>query len=160
MIPMNNIIGSDRLRGFEKTADAPYGTRLPQRGTEFAAGYDFFAPEDITIPAHGFSPIIKTYVKAYMQEDEYLGITIRSSLATTKGRLMVSQGEAVVDADYYGNPDNDGNIGIVLWNRGGEDFLIRKGERFCQGIFKKYKKADKDEPLKTRRNGGYGSTGR
>lgn len=156
---MNSNMGSNKLRGFEKVSNAPHGTKLPQRGTRFSAGYDIFAPEDITIPPHGFSPLIFTGLKAYMQEDEYLGITIRSSLATTKGKLMVSQGEAIIDADYYDNPDNEGNIGIMLWNRDDKEVTIKKGERFCQGIFKKYKKTDDDSPIKLHRSGGYGSTG-
>lgn len=36
---------------FLPTADAPESTRLPQRSTKFSAGYDFYAPTDIFIPA-------------------------------------------------------------------------------------------------------------
>lgn len=154
---MINIRGN---RGFQKVSTASSEVKMPQRGTEASAGYDIFAPEDIEIPANGFSKLIWTNIKAYMPENEYLGITIRSSLATTKAKLMVSQGEAIIDADYYNNPDNEGNIGIMLWNRSDKPFVIKKGERFCQGIFKKYHVADYDEPLKTTRSGGYGSTGK
>lgn len=151
---------TDRIRGFEKTSNAPKGIKLPQRGTGASAGYDIYAPEDIEIPAHGFSKLIPMYIKAYMPENEYLGITIRSSLATTKAKLMVSQGEAVIDSDYYNNPDNEGNIGVMFWNRDDKPYTIKKGERCCQGIFKKYHVADHDEPLKAARSGGYGSTGK
>lgn len=150
---------SEKIRGFDKVSNAPKDTKLPQRGTNASAGYDFFAPEDIEIPANGFSKLVWTNIKAYMPDNEYLGITIRSSLATTKGHLMVSQGEAIIDADYYDNPNNEGNIGIMLWNRGDKPFLIKKGDRFCQGIFKRYHTIDADYPLEARRNGGYGSTG-
>ena len=95
-----------------------------------------------------------------MQPDEYLEVTIRSSLATKKGKLMVSQGNAIIDADYYNNPENEGNIGIMLWNRDNKPFLLKKGERFVQGIFKKYYKADNDKAINQNRNGGYGSTGK
>ena len=57
---------TDRIRGFEKTSNAPEGIKLPQRGTGASAGYDIYAPEDIEIPAHGFSKLIPMYIKAYM----------------------------------------------------------------------------------------------
>ena len=148
-----------KIRGFEKTKNAPEDLKLPQRGTEQSAGYDFFSPEDIEIPANSFSELIMTNIKAYMQPDEYLEVTIRSSLATKKGKLMVSQGNAIIDADYYNNPENEGNIGIMIWNRDNKPFLLKKGERFVQGIFKKYHKADNDKTINQNRSGGYGSTG-
>ena len=40
------------------------------------------------------------------------------------------------------NPENEGNIGIMLWNRDDKPFLLKKGKRFCQGIFKKYHKGN------------------
>lgn len=150
----------NKIRGFEKTKEAENELKLPQRGTENSAGYDFFAPEDIEIPANSFSDLIMTNIKAYMQPDEYLEVTIRSSLATKKGKLMVSQGNAIIDADYYNNPENEGNIGIMLWNRDNKPFLLKKGERFAQGIFKKYYKADNDSTINQIRSGGYGSTGK
>lgn len=149
-----------KIRGFEKTIEAAKDLKLPQRGTENSAGYDFFAPYTVEIPANSFSELIMTNIKAYMQPDEYLEITIRSSLATKKGKLMVSQGNAIIDADYYNNPENEGNIGIMLWNRDNKPFLLKEGERFCQGIFTKYHKADNDISLNKNREGGYGSTGK
>ena len=32
---------------FLPTIDAPANTKLPQRSTQFSAGYDFYAPTDI-----------------------------------------------------------------------------------------------------------------
>lgn len=154
------MVNIKESRGFEKVSTASSEVKMPQRGTEASAGYDIFAPEDIEIPANGFSKLIWTNIKAYMPKDEYLGITIRSGLATTRGHLMVSQGEAIIDSDYYNNPDNEGNIGIMLWNRSDKPFVIKKGKRFCQGIFKKYHIVDNDEPIIKQRNGGYGSTGK
>ncbi len=148
-----------KKRGFEPVSYAEKNTLLPIRGTSNSAGYDFFAPCDITIPANSFSDIIFFNIKAYMPQNEYLGIVIRSSLATKKGKLMVSQGEAIIDSDYYNNPDNEGNIGIMFWNRDNKAITIKKGERCCQGIFKKYYKVDNDKPLNMVRKGGYGSTG-
>lgn len=147
-----------KLRGFELTNDAPEETKLPVRGSNGSAGYDFFAPCDIYCPAMGFSELIPLNIKAYMQKDEVLFLTVRSSLATTKGQLMVSQGTAVIDSDYYNNPLNDGNIGVMFYNRSNKDFLIQEGTRCCQGVFMKYLTADDDVSLGDRK-GGYGSTG-
>ena len=155
---LNQMLLKYKTRGFE-LVDPNIEVELPKRGTKASAGYDFFAPHDIIINPHSYSEMVKTNIKAYMQEDEYLAITIRSSLATTKARLVVAQGTAIIDADYYGNPDNDGNIGVKLYNRSDDTVLIQKGERFCQGIFRKYLLADNDEATESR-TGGYGSTGK
>lgn len=146
----------ERVRGFEVVKGAPADTRIPVRGSEHAAGYDFFAPKDIVIPAHGKSKLVSFNVKAYMQDDEFLYMRIRSGLATKKGIVLETSG--VIDADYYGNENNDGNIATVFRNNSNENFVLFKGERCCQGIFMKYLPADNDVNLGARR-GGHGSTG-
>lgn len=145
----------ERIRGFEKTYDAPEDTLLPVRGSNFSAGYDFYAPCDIIVPAHGRTKLIFFNVKAYMQADEFLYLRIRSSLGAKHCIMLESSN--VIDADYYCNANNDGNIGTVFRNHGNEDFVIKKGERCCQGIFMKFLQADHDVPLGARK-GGYGST--
>lgn len=146
------------MRQFLPVKDAPKDTILPKRGTKNSAGYDFYAAEDINCRAHSISKLSFTNVKARMPKNEYLAIMIRSSLAVKHG-LQVAQGTAVIDADYYSNPDNDGNIGIAIVNNSGGDYIIRKGERFCQGIFHKYEVTD-DDDASGERTGGYGHTGK
>lgn len=148
------------IRKFQKCINAPDDTKLPKRGTKFSAGYDFYAPCDIYVPRHGFSELVFFNVKALMPSDEYLAIVIRSSMATKyqNGHLMVAQGTAIIDADYYGNPDNDGNIGVMFYNRSEHDIVIPKGDRCCQGIFQKYYTCS-DDVTERLRVGGYGSTG-
>lgn len=153
------IRGINKIRGFELVKDAPTDAKLPLRGSEYSAGYDFYAPCDIIIPAYGFSKLTPLNVKAYMLNDEYLKLVVRSSLATTKARLQVSQGTAIIDADYYNNPTNEGNIGVMFYNRSNKRVVIKKGERCCQGIFCKYLEADNCN-VKKARKGGYGSTGK
>lgn len=131
---------------------------LPKRGSEHSAGYDFYAAEDIYCPAHGLSKLSFTNVKVFMPWSEYLAIMIRSSLAIKHG-LQVAQGVAIIDADYANNPSNDGNIGIVIVNNSNEDYVIKKGERFCQGVFHRYEITIGDN-AKGERTGGYGSTGK
>lgn len=131
---------------------------IPQRGTIYSAGYDFKSPLSFTIlPGNSFK--VYTNIKAYMLNDEHLEIHIRSSIAIKKNlRLKNIVGQ--IDADYFENLSNDGNIIICLYNEGDEVVFICKGERIVQGIFKKYLIVDDDEPVNNIRVGGIGSTGK
>lgn len=143
-------------RYFAPVKDAPEDTKLPVRGTLRSAGYDIYAAEDIYCPAHGISKLSFTNIKVAMKTNEYLAIVIRSSLAIKFG-LQVAQGFSVIDADYFSNPTNDGNVGVAIVNNSDNDYTIKKGERFCQGIFHQYFTTDDDEAV-GERVGGYGST--
>lgn len=129
--------------------------KLPERATDLSAGYDFFAPCAIYFEP-GEMRTISTGIKAFMQDDEVLEIHIRSSLAIKKG-LVLANDVGIVDADYFGNKDNDGNILISIVNTSDEKQVIDVNERFAQGIFKKYLTCG-DVPSK-KRVGGIGSTG-
>lgn len=146
------------MRKFLPTKNAPADTILPKRGSKYSAGYDFYAPEDISIKAHSMSKLVMFNVKCYMPAYEYLAVMIRSSLAVKHG-LQVAQGTAVIDSDYADNPANDGNIGICFVNNSYEDYKIKKGERCAQGIFTKFFVTD-DDCADGIRSGGYGSTGK
>ena len=61
--------------------------------------------------------MVPTGVKAYIQDNEYLGIHIRSSMAV-KRHLRLVNNEGIVDADYYNNPDNEGHLLLALANDG------------------------------------------
>ena len=156
--------GEGRVRGFELISDEQVSEnfeefpvrKLPKRGTAKSAGYDFFAPYPIHIEVGGVVTI-PTGIKAYMQDDEYLGILIRSSLGFKHNLRIVNQ-EGVIDSDYYDNEDNEGHIFIKIQNQGDEDVLIDRGEGVAQGIFKKYLLADGDSLDGKERTGGIGST--
>lgn len=143
---------------FLPTIDAPADTMLPQRSTMFSAGYDFYAPCDIIIPAHGESKLIKLNVKAIMPGDMVLQIFVRSSLAI-KHSIGLVNSVGIIDSDYANNKDNDGNIGVKFRNYSNEKVIIKKGERCAQGIFQRYY-VTSDDAAKDERYGGYGSTGR
>lgn len=136
----------------------PNGTEpLPERKTAGSAGYDFVAPCDIKVPAHGFSELVLTGIRAYMPENEFLALYIRSSLAIKHGLMLVNN-VAVIDKDYYDNEDNGGNIGAKFYNSSDTDYVIKAGERMMQGIFTPYRTVDNDKACATR-TGGFGSTG-
>lgn len=144
-----------RKRGFE-LCKGYENNQLPIRKTLHSAGYDFVAPCNILIPAHGHSEAIVTGVKAYMQEDEVLNLYIRSSLAYKHGLILVNC-VGVIDSDFYNNEDNEGNIGFKLYNTSDVPVLITKGERVMQGMFVKYLVADNCNSDDIRK-GGIGST--
>lgn len=147
-----------RNRGFGIVSDfKDKHINLPTRKTSKSAGYDIEAAEDKIIKA-GKMAVIATGLKAYMQDDEYLGIHIRSSLALKKHLNLVNS-QGVIDADYYNNEDNEGHIMIGLINFGNEDVEITKGMRIAQAIFYKFLIIDDEKKVDTIRSGGFGSTG-
>ena len=144
--------GFEVAKGFEDKE-----INLPVRKTKKSAGYDFEAAEDITIKAGEKVPtLIPTGIKAYMQDDEVLYLYNRSSNPKKKG-LVLANSVGVIDADYYGNPDNDGNIMFAFYNVKDEDITIKKGEAIGQGVFAKFLTVD-DDNAEGERTGGFGST--
>ena len=150
----------ERLRGFEIAKGFEnMGINLPERKTKYSAGYDIEAAEDTVVPSFkkGMNPtLIKTGIKAYMQDDEVLFLYNRSSNPKKKG-LILANSVGVIDKDYYGNPDNDGHIMFAFYNIKDEDITIKKGEAIGQGVFQKYLITD-DDSAEGKRLGGFGST--
>jgi dUTP pyrophosphatase len=72
--------------------------------------------------------------------------------------VVIANGTGIIDSDYYGNPDNDGNIGFRLLNLGEEPYRIKIGDRIGQGVFVKYG-ITKDDTNATKCEGGFGSSG-
>lgn len=143
-------------RGFEKVSGYEY-VNLPQRKTKQSAGYDIeSAVDDVITP--GETKLIPTGIKAYMDENEWLGIYIRSSIAVKYG-IILANSVAVIDSDYYNNPDNEGHIMIALMNTSEMPYTVKKGDRIAQGIFHQYYKVDNDS-ADDDRTGGMGSTGK
>lgn len=144
------------LHPFRKHPDAEI--KLPTRSDNNSAGYDFYTPVDIVIEPQG-RVLVWTDVKAYMQDDEVLMLYIRSSIGVKKG-VVLSNGTGVIDASYYSNPDNDGRIGIALYNSSNEEVHISAGDRIAQGVFIKYLTVDDDTVVNKVRVGGFGSSGK
>ena len=144
---------------FEKVKRITEEIELPIRSTLNSAGYDFFAIEDDVIPAKTIK-IIMTGIKCELMPDMMLVLANRSSNPSKKGLVLIN-GIGVVDADYYGNADNDGEIGFAFYNMKDEDVNIKKGEKLGQGIIVNFIKTENDyisNPRNTRA-GGFGSTG-
>ncbi len=151
---MEKVRGFEIAKGFENK-----GINLPERKTKYSAGYDIEAAEDTVVPSFkkGTNPtLIKTGLKAYMQDDEVLMLYNRSSNPKKKG-LILANSVGVIDKDYYGNPDNDGHIMFAFYNIKDEDITVKKGDAIGQGVFQKYLVTD-DDSAEGERVGGFGST--
>ena len=149
------------MRRFEKVSRIDEEIRLPERSTKNSAGYDFFAMCDVTIPPYklGDNPfMIPTGVKVEMIHNEFLMLVNRSSNPKRK-KLVIPNSVRIIDADYYNNPDNEGEMFFGFYNLSNEPITIMKGEKIGQGIFMKYFVTD-DDNADGERIGGWGSTGK
>ena len=130
--------------------------RLPRRATSGSAGYDFFAPADITL---GLGETIKipTGIRVWMEPEWVLKCYPRSGLGF-KYRLQLNNTVGIIDSDYYYS-DNEGHIFSKITNDSNEDKTvnIKAGEGFMQGIFVEYGITLDDDATEVR-NGGFGST--
>ena len=147
------------MRHFEVVSDKyrknNVDIKLPTRATKNSIGYDFYSPIAVDIePMH--SQMIWTDVKAIFNSDEALIINVRSSMG--KQPVMIANTQGWIESDYANNPDNDGNIGLRLFNLGNTIYTVHVGDRIGQGMFIKYLTTDDDNATSTR-NGGFGSTG-
>jgi len=151
-----------KVRGFEpvditqlKTYTRPDDVILPLRKTKRSSGYDFFAPCDFIINPKQIYRMWSD-VKAYMWDDEELLMFIRSSVGIKKG-VVLANNVGKIDADYYNNKSNDGNIILALKNTTDNVVKFTKGEGIAQGTFYKYLSADNCNGDDIR-SGGIGST--
>ena len=129
--------------------------KCPKRKTKYSAGYDFYCPEELIIPPNG-TVLIPTGYKVDLEPEEVMQIYIRSSMAM-KRDLAMTNGVGIIDADYYNNPDNEGEILIGVRNMNKDNpVMIHRLERFAQGIVTTYHTWG-DLPAQER-IGGVGST--
>ena len=141
---------------FEKVKRMKEDIKLPERSTLNSAGYDFFALEDIIFNPETITRVF-TGVKCELMPNQVLILANRSSNPSKKG-LVLLNGIGVVDADYYGNPDNDGEIAFEFYNMLNESVEIKKGEKLGQGLILAFDKTEDDFVTKIRES-GWGSTG-
>ena len=130
--------------------------KLPKRATVGSAGYDFYAPFDITL-APGETIKIPTGIRVQMEVNYVLKLYPRSGLGF-KYRLQLNNTVDIIDSDYYYS-DNEGHIFAKITNDSneGKTVTINKGDGFMQGIFIEYGITVDDDTTEIR-NGGFGST--
>jgi dUTP pyrophosphatase len=131
---------------------------LPTYKTNGASGMDLmaFIEEPIKIAPNSLY-LVPTGLSMAFSEDYELQIRPRSGLAA-KSRITVLNTPGTIDSDYRGE------IKIILFNHGKEDFIINNKDRVAQMILTQVVKMEFEEtdnlPDTLRGEGGFGSTGK
>ena len=103
------------------------------------------------------SYLVPTGISVAMPKNYEIQIRPRSGLAA-KNNISVLNTPGTIDSDYRGE------IKIILFNHGSDEFLINNGDRIAQIVLMPIHKIDFEEvdnlPDTVRGEGGFGSTGR
>ena len=131
---------------------------LPKYKTEGSSGMDLMAliENPITIKSQN-SALIPTGLSIAIPEDVEVQISPRSGLAA-KSNISVLNTPGTIDSDYRGE------IKIILFNHGKEEFTVNNNDRIAQMVLMPVLKAEFKEveelPKTIRGSGGFGSTGK
>ena len=131
---------------------------LPKYKTEGSSGMDLMAliENPITIKSQN-SALIPTGLSIAIPEDMEVQIRPRSGLAA-KSNISVLNTPGTIDSDYRGE------IKIILFNHGKEEFTVNNNDRIAQMVLIPVLKAEFKEveelPKTIRGSGGFGSTGK
>ncbi len=107
--------------------------------------------------ATGFKPtLVSTGMKCKLDPGTFLQLSVRSS-SPLKYWIMLGNGVGIIDADYYDNADNEGEIFFQLYNLSPFNIQIKKGEAIGQGVIIPYGITE-DDIVMGERTGGFGST--
>ena len=101
-------------------------------------------------------PLVSTGMKCKLDPGSFLQLSVRSS-SPLKYWLMLANGVGIIDADYYNNPDNEGEIFLQIYNLSPFNIQIKEGEAIGQGIILPYGVTE-DDVVTGDRTGGFGST--
>lgn len=100
--------------------------------------------------------LVSTGMKCKLDPGTYLELSVRSS-CPLKYWLILANSVGIIDADYYNNPDNEGEIFFQMINLSPYDIQLKKGDIIGQGIIKPYLTTE-DDNASGQRMGGFGST--
>ena len=132
--------------------------KLPMYKTNGASGMDLiaFINKPINIKPKT-SSLIPTGLSVAFSKDYEIQIRPRSGLAA-KNNISVLNAPGTIDSDYRGE------IKVILYNHGNNDFAINNGDRIAQMILAPVVKIELEEtnnlPETIRGKGGFGSTGK
>ena len=131
---------------------------LPDYKTDGASGMDLmaFVKEPINLKPNS-SCLVPTGLAVAFSSDFEIQIRPRSGLAAKKN-ISVLNTPGTIDSDYRGE------IKVILFNHGKDDFLINNKDRIAQMVLNPVIKMDLEEtndlPESIRGEGGFGSTGK
>ena len=132
--------------------------QIPKYKTDGSSGMDLMAliENSITIKSQN-SALIPTGLSIAIPEDMEVQIRPRSGLAA-KSNISVLNTPGTIDSDYRGE------IKIILFNHGKEEFTVNNNDRIAQMVLMPVLKAEFKEveelPKTVRGSGGFGSTGK
>ena len=132
--------------------------QLPKYKTDGSSGMDLmaFLESPVNLKPQE-SELIPTGISIAIPEDTEVQIRPRSGLAA-KSKISDLNTPGTIDSDYRGE------IKIILFNHGKEDFVINNNDRIAQMILMPIIKAEFEEvenlPKTLRGSGGFGSTGK
>ena len=132
--------------------------KIPSYKTQGSSGMDLmaFLKDPVTINPKS-SELISTGISIAIPEDTEIQIRPRSGLAA-KSNMSVLNTPGTIDSDYRGE------LKIILYNHGVDDFVVNNGDRIAQMVLMPVLKASFEEvedlPNTIRGTGGFGSTGK
>ncbi len=132
--------------------------QLPSYKTQGSSGMDLmaFIESPIKISPNS-SALIPTGISVAIPNDVEIQIRPRSGLAI-KANITVLNTPGTIDSDYRGE------IKVILFNHGTEEFVVKNNDRIAQMILTPVLKVDFEEvddlPETVRGSGGFGSTGK
>ena len=132
--------------------------KLPSYKTKGASGMDLmaFIKEPINIKPQT-SSLISTGISLAFSKNYEIQIRPRSGLAA-KNNISVLNTPGTIDSDYRGE------LKIIIYNHGKEDFIVNNGDRIAQIVLAPVIKIELEEtntlPETVRGEGGFGSTGK
>ena len=131
---------------------------LPKYKTDGSSGLDLmaFIERPINVSPKE-SVLIPTGISVAIAENLEIQIRPRSGLAA-KSNVSVLNTPGTIDSDYRGE------IKVILYNHGNNDFTVNNGDRIAQMILAPVIKIELEEtnslPETIRGKGGFGSTGK
>ena len=132
--------------------------QLPSYKTSGASGMDLkaFIKEPIELEP-GKSCLVPTGLSIAFSKEYEIQIRPRSGLAA-KNNISVLNTPGTIDSDYRGE------LKIILFNHGSENFMINNNDRVAQMVLTPIIKMELEEknelPETIRGEGGFGSTGK
>ena len=132
--------------------------KLPSYKTSGASGMDLMAFIEKPIELKpGKSCLVPTGLSVAFSKEYEIQIRPRSGLAAKKN-ISVLNTPGTIDSDYRGE------LKIILFNHGSENFMINNNDRIAQMVLTPIIKMELEEknelPETIRGEGGFGSTGK
>ena len=137
--------------------------KIPTRGSQYSAGYDFYLPYDYKLTSG--QTMIFTGIRWDCFEDEKnalnraLFLFARSSTAKKYGFALMNR-VGIIDMDYC-QAANEGHIILLVDRKAAlSEYELEAGDRVAQGVIMPFMIDSSDIIIGKDRTGGFGSTGK